>query len=99
LLLVGEGESKLAALRARAEATEERAAASRAKELDRLSRETDAEARRQRAEANRVAPRSALIRWLTDGVIDRDTFYALMRDRGYPEEDIDRYYTDATSPK
>jgi hypothetical protein len=98
MLLVGEGEGKLAELRARSEQAQAKAAAAQAKELERLSREAEAEQKRIRTEANRVAPRSTLTKWLQDGIITRDDFYALMRERGFPEEEIDRYYADATRP-
>jgi hypothetical protein len=99
MLLLGEGEYKLAELRAKSEQAQARAAAQQAKELERLSREAEAERKRIRTEANRVAPRSTLTKWVQDGIITRDDFYALMRERGFPQEEIDRYYADATTPR
>lgn len=99
LLLIGEALSNLDKLRAREQKAAESEQTRRAKEIQRLAKEAESEKRRLLAEANRVAPRSVLQTWLKDDVIDETTFRDLLAQRGYPQEDIDRYVQDINAPK
>lgn len=99
LLLLADAEASLAKLQARERKLAESDAAKRARELERLAREAKAAEKRLLAEANRVAPRGVLTRWLIDHVITEAEYRQGMRDRGYPDNLIDDYVRDATSPK
>lgn len=99
LLLLADAEGSLANLQARQRKLAESDAAKRARELERLAREAAAQGKRLVSEANRVAPRGVLTRWMIDGVISQDEYRQGMRDRGYPDNLIDDYIRDATTPK
>jgi hypothetical protein len=98
-LLLAEAEGRLAKRLAAEQKSAETSARARAKELERLAKDADAQSKKLRAEANRIAPRSVLTTWLRDAIITDDTFRSMMRDRGYDDEDIERYLKDAKQPK
>lgn len=99
LLLLADAQASLDKLHAREAKLAEADLEKRARELERLAREARAEQKRLLAEANRIAPRTVLTKWLLDGVIGKDEWYQAMRDRNYPDNIIDDYYRDATTPK
>lgn len=99
ILLLADAQAKLDELVAKEKQAEQKDEAARAKEIQRLAKEAEAERKRLVAEANRVAPRGVLTQWLRDKVIDESTYRDMMSQRGYPEEEINRYVQDANTPR
>lgn len=97
-LLLAEAAGKLSKRVAQEEKARESQVQRRVRELERYAKEADAQSRKLRAEANRVAPRSVLMRWVKEGEIGEDSFRTMMRDRGYPEGDIDLYWQETRRP-
>jgi hypothetical protein len=98
-LLLAEAQGRLSKRLASEEKARESAIQRRARELERLAKDADAQSRKLRAEANRVAPRSVLMRWVKEGEIGEDSFRSMMRERGYPEGDIDLYWQETQRPR
>lgn len=98
-LLLAEAEGRLAKRVAAEQKSAQTDARQRAKELERLAKDAEGQSKKLRAEANRVAPRSTLMMWRREGQIDDDEFRAMMRERGYPDVDVERYLADAKRDK
>jgi hypothetical protein len=95
LLYLADAQRKVIARQAHAQAAAARGAAQQAYALQRLQRQAELQARQLRSELNRIAPRSVLIKWMKEGIINVATFRQRMERLGYPDDDIARYAMDA----
>jgi hypothetical protein len=95
LILLIEAGKKMEDLNARALKAQEATKANQAKQLAALAREHDKAAANARRGVAALTPKSTLIKWLKDGVIDSDYFMERMLLLGYPDDIIMRYIDDA----
>jgi hypothetical protein len=97
VLMVAEANTRMAQLQAKQEAAQLKQGAQQAKELSRVQQQHLNAARKLAAQRTKLAPVSAIIKWLKAGIISPEQFTLWMQEKGFGNDTVADYVKQAES--